>query len=150
MKTDCLTEQDLILLHYGDAPGALTDAADGHLAACADCRTRQLRLVADLARLPLVGAVDPPAVTRVCARVGARLERRRRWLPVAGAVLAGAAALAVAIVVWTPAETPRLAANPPQETVVRQASLQPTLDLELLDQLDLLEELETLQAIEGV
>lgn len=152
MKPDCLNDQELTLLHYGEASDQLAATAAGHLVGCTDCRSRQTRLASALARLPKASEVDPMAVTRLTARVGERLQKRHRWLPAAGAILAGTAALAIALVVWQPADAPQqVAVTPPQPVKIqRTAAMQATLDLDLLDKLDLLQELETLQAIEGV
>jgi len=159
MNTDCLHERDLILLHYGEAPEWTTPAAAAaHLATCPTCRARRERLANDLARIPAMADPDPAVATRIAARVGERLQRRSRWLPATGAAVAGAVALAMAVVVWLPGNQPPLTnhAQPianleqpfvgPMQPIIRQA----TLDLDLLDKLDLLEELETLRAIEGV
>jgi len=172
MNPNCLHESDLILLHYGEAPEQTTPAAAAtHLATCPDCQTRRTRLAADLARIPAPAEPDPAVATRIAARVTERLNRKSRWLPAAGAAVAGTIALALMVVVWMPSNQPPATGNQPltslqspvsspqsslasseqpfvgpPQPVIRQA----TLDLDLLDQLDLLEELETLQAIEGV
>jgi len=159
MNPNCLNERDLILLHYGEIPEQTTPAAAAaHLAACPACQARSVRLAADLARIPAATDPDPAVATRIAARVTERLNRRHRWLPAAGAAVAGAIALTLAVVVWLPShQSPAITRQPPvasseqpfvgpPQPVIRQA----TLDLDLLDQLDLLEELETLQAIEGV
>jgi hypothetical protein len=165
MNPNCLTERDLILLHYGERPEQTTPAAAAtHLAACPDCQARRMRLAADLARIPAAADPDPAVATRIAARVTERLQRKPRWLPVAGAAVAGAIALALAVVVWLPNNQPPATGNQPlaslQSPVAsseqpfvgppQPLNRQATLDLDLLDQLDLLEELETLQAIEGV
>jgi anti-sigma factor RsiW len=159
MNPTCLNERDLILLHYGETPEQTTPAAAAaHLAACPACQARRARLAADLARIPAATDPDPAVATRIAARVTERLNRRHRWLPAAGAAVAGAIALTLAVVVWLPShQSPVTTSQPPvasseqpfvgpPQPVIRQA----TLDLDLLDQLDLLEELETLRAIEGV
>ena len=159
MNPTCLNERDLILLHYGETPEQTTPAAAAaHLAACPTCQARRARLAADLARIPAATDPDPAVATRIAARVTERLNRRHRWLPAAGAAVAGAIALTLAVVVWLPShQSPVTTSQPPvasseqpfvgpPQPVIRQA----TLDLDLLDQLDLLEELETLRAIEGV
>jgi len=159
MNPTCLNERDLILLHYGETPEQTTPAAAAaHLAACPACQARRARLAADLARIPAATDPDPAVATRIAARVTERLNRRHRWLPAAGAAVAGAIALTLAVVVWLPShQSPVTTRQPPvasseqpfvgpPQPVIRQA----TLDLDLLDQLDLLEELDTLQAIEGV
>lgn len=162
MKPDCLSDRDLLLLHYGERPdGASPAAAAAHLADCAACRAHGAKLAADLARIPAPADPDPAVATRIAARVDERLRTRHRGLPWAGAVAAGAVALAMAVVVWLPAgrqlpaDSPQMAGNGP--SAIEQPFvgpprplLQATLDLELLDKLDLLEELETLRAIEGV
>ena len=172
MNPTCLNERDLILLHYGETPEQTTPAAAAaHLAACPACQARRARLAADLARIPAATDPDPAVATRIAARVTERLNRRHRWLPAAGAAVAGAIALTLAVVVWLPSNQHPATGNQPltslqspvaspqsslasseqpfvgpPQPVIRQA----TLDLDLLDQLDLLEELETLRAIEGV
>jgi len=154
MNPNCLLESDLTLLHYGEAPEQTTPAAAAaHLAACPDCQARRTRLAADLARIPLAADPDPAVATRIAARVTERLNRKPRWLPAAGAAVASAIALAMAVIVWLPDN--RQPATSHQPPVVNLQSpvpspQQPALDLDLLDQLDLLEELETLRAIEGV
>lgn len=159
MKPDCLNDRNLILLHYGETPDGTTPAAAAaHLATCTDCRSRQQRLAVDLACIPVIADPDPVVATRVAARVNERLNRKRRWLPVAGVALAGAMALTMAVVVWIPDNRQPATDNPQLFTTNHQqfvgppqpATHQATLDLDLLEQLDLLEELETLQAIEGV
>ena len=166
MNRECLNEHDLILLHYGESPEGITlNAATAHLADCVSCRTRRERLAAELAHIPTIADPDPAVATRITARVNARLQQKRRWLPVAGAATAGAIALAMAVVVWSPDQrNPALGNQPvvtssPQPATSseqlfvgppRPALRQANLDLDLLDQLDLLEELETLRDIEGV
>lgn len=166
MKPECLNERDLILLHYGETPDGTTPAAAAaHLAACTDCRSHQERLAADLAYIPVVADPDPVVGARVAARVNERLNRKHSWLPVAGAAVAGAMALTMAIVVWMPGnqqpatDNQQLVASNQQPVVSSEQQFvgppqpvihQAALDLDLLEQLDLLEELETLQAIEGV
>jgi predicted anti-sigma-YlaC factor YlaD len=145
MKPDCLNERDLILLHYREAPDRTTAAAAAaHLADCPACRNRAGQLAAELARVPPPAAPDPLAATRVAARVNERLDRKRRWLPLAGA--AATAAIALMVVVWSPSDQPPLPGS--QQPVAGLKS--PAPELELLEQLDLLEELDTLRAIEGV
>ncbi|MCM2266097.1 MAG: hypothetical protein NDI73_12995, partial [Desulfuromonadales bacterium] len=103
MKPDCLNERDLTLLHYGEVPDGITpDAASAHLTACAACRARREQLATDLARIPKVPDPDPVVATRIVARVNERLHAKRRWLPTAGAAVAGAIALTLAVVVWMP------------------------------------------------
>lgn len=159
MKPDCLNDRNLILLHYGETPDGTTAAvAAAHLNTCTDCRSRQQRLAAELARIPVIADPDPAVGTRIAARVTERLNGKRRWLPAAGAAVAGAVALTMAVVVWMPGnqqpatDNPQLVTSNHQQFVgpPRPAAHQATLDLDLLEQLDLLEELETLQAIEGV
>lgn len=150
MNPDCLNERDLILLHYRETPEHPQAAA--HVAACPSCQARAGRLAADLARLPTPAEPDPAVATRIAARVNERLNRPRRWLPAAGAAVAGAIALAVAVVVWVPDRRQPATPNQPLASLqASPASVQSNgLDLGLLEQLDLLEELETLRAIEGV
>jgi predicted anti-sigma-YlaC factor YlaD len=166
MKPDCLNERDLILLHYGEVPERTTPAAAAaHFAACPACRARLEQLAADLARIPAEADPDPAVATRIAARVTERLHRKPRWQPAAGAVVAGAVALAMAVIVWIPHNRqPPISSQQPAISLQRPvtSSEQPfvgpprpvvhqaTLDLDLLDKLDLLEELETLRAIEGV
>lgn len=158
MNANCLNERDLILLHYGETPdGTTCAAATAHLSGCPACRMRLEQLATELNRIPTVPAdPDPVAATRVAARVNERLQQRHRWLPVAGAAAAGVVAMAMAVMVFLPANQP-LAPSPqiasseqlfvgPPRPVIRQA----TLDLDLLEQLELLEEFETLRDIEGV
>ena len=159
MNPNCLHESDLTLLHYGEAPEKTTPAAAAaHLAACPDCQARRTRLAADLARVPAPAEPDPAVATRIAARVTERLNRRHRWLPAAGAAVAGAIALTLAVVVWLPShqspatnsQSPVASSEQPFVGPPQPLNRQATLDLDLLDQLDLLEELETLRAIEGV
>ena len=159
MNPNCLNERDLILLHYGESPEQTTPAAAAaHLAACPACQARSVRLAADLARIPAATDPDPAVATRIAARVTERLNRRHRWLPAAGAAVAGAIALTLAVVVWLPShQSPATNSQSPVASIEqpfvgppRPVIRQATLDLDLLDQLDLLEELDTLQAIEGV
>ena len=146
MNTNCLSERDLVLMHYGETPDGVTPAAAAaHLSDCSNCQARMESLAADLTRIPAIADPHPSATSRVAARVTSRLSRKRRWLPIAGAATAGAIALAMAVVVWIPKQQP--ATSSPQLVT---SSQQPALDLDLLEQLDLLEELETLQDIEGV
>jgi len=155
MKPDCLNERDLILLHYGETPDGTTAAAAAtHLAACPACRARRERLAADLARMPAPADPDPVVATRIAVRVNERLNRRYRWMPAAGAAVAGAIALATAVIIWlpTPGSQQPLTGGPPLAGIHAPApgSQPPAPDLDLLEQLDFLQELETLQAIEGV
>jgi len=153
MKPDCLNERDLILLHYGDPPdGTTSDAAAAHLADCNVCRARRERLAADLARMPAPTDPDPLVATRIAARVHERLNRRHRWLPLAGAGVAGAIALVLAAVIWLPGNPPPATGHQPLASLQSRtpSSQPPAPDLDLLEQLDFLQELETLQAIEGV
>ena len=159
MNPNCLHESDLTLLHYGEAPEQTTPAAAAaHLAACPDCQARRTRLAADLARIPLAADPDPAVATRIAARVTERLNRKPRWLPAAGAAVAGTIALAMAVIVWLPGNRQPATSHQPPVASIEQPFVGPprpvirqaTLDLDLLDQLDLLEELDTLQAIEGV
>jgi hypothetical protein len=154
MNSNCLNERDLILLHYGESPEQTTPAAaTAHLAACPACQVRRARLAADLARIPAATDPDPAVATRIATRVTERLNRRHRWLPAAGAAVAGTIALTMAAIVWIPDNQPPATSNQPPVVNLRSpvpSPQQPILDLDLLDQLDLLEELETLQDIEGV
>jgi hypothetical protein len=150
MNSECLNERDLLLLHYREA--AEHPQAIAHFAACPSCQARAVRLAADLARIPPLADPDPAVATRLAARVHERLNRPRRWLPAAGAAVAGAIALAVAVVVWVPDSRQPATTNQPLASLHAPATStqSPGLDLGLLEQLDLLEELETLRAIEGV
>lgn len=142
--TKCLSESDLTLCHYGELP------EDGpefrHLTTCADCRHRLDELRADLARLPrLTLEVDDACATRLAARVGERLQRRRaNWLPVFGGALTTAAALVIAALVWLP--------TPPQPSPNIQVVTSPAgpPDIDLLEDMEILEDLDLLRQIEGV
>jgi hypothetical protein len=166
--SQCLSEQDLTLLHYGENPSALpVEAAQRHLAACADCRHRQTRLARDLDRLPAFDPdLAPHNATRLAARVVERLPRRRSLLPaMAGAI--SAASIVFAVSIWTPgppvmqnpAGTPQLTTGqtPAAETdqnlsALPQVSTEqaPSPDLDLLENLELLRELDTLSDLAGV
>ena len=149
MKPDCLNERDLILLYYGEAPDGITPkAAATHLAACAACRRRSDQLADDLAGIPVPSDPDPVVATRIAARVGERLGRKPRWLPLAGTAAASAIALAMAVIVWMPATSPQSPAPNPQ--VVASLSLEEEVpDLDFLEDLELIRNLELLQQIEG-
>lgn len=155
----CLTERDLILLHYGETPDTVTaETAETHLATCADCRERRDRLTADLARVPMAGDPDPAVGTRLVARINERLAGRQRHWPVFGSAAAGLVALGLVAVVWVPRDQPAppsimqpaiTTAKPfvgPPRPFIREELL----DFDLLEQLDLLEELETLKELEGM
>jgi hypothetical protein len=151
MNRDCLSERDLILLHYGEPPERTTPAAASvHLAACPDCRGRQERLAADLGRIPGIDP-DPAAATRIAARVTERLHhRRRRWLPVAGAAVAATAALVITLTLRSPqtgSEQIALPATPSLTTLILEEEMP---DLDFLENLELIEDIELLQQIEGV
>ncbi|TLM64490.1 MAG: hypothetical protein FDZ69_11785 [Deltaproteobacteria bacterium] len=155
MKPDCLSERDLILLHYGEAPDRITpEAAADHLASCDRCRSKRDRLAADLRRIPAMADPDPVVATRIAARVSERLAQRPRRWPLVGAAAAGAVALAMAVAVWLPGAPPATTVNRPPAAAGEAPFVgppqPPTLDLELLERLDLLEEFETLRALEGV
>jgi len=154
MKPDCLNEPDLILLHYGEAPdGTTPEAAAAHLAACGSCRLRSTQLAAELARIPAATDADPAAATRIAARVSERLDRRFRWLPLAGAATASAIALAMAIVVFLPGnQSPALSPQPLAASPLLIASLDledEMPDIDFLEDLELIRNLELLQQLEG-
>src|SRR5262245_8153462 len=52
------TEDDLVLYHYGEIPGARSEKIDEHLRACGECSETYQQLAATLAA---VTAPDPPA-----------------------------------------------------------------------------------------
>lgn len=153
MKPDCLSERDLILLHYGESPdGATVSAATAHLAGCPGCRDRQQRLAADLARIPALADPDPAVATRIAARVNEQLDRRpaRRWLPILGGAAVAAAALVLTLVAQAPRPGMEQAAQPTAAPVVTLALEEELPDLDFLEELELIEELELLRQIEGV
>src|SRR5512139_3994768 len=105
MNRNCLSERDLILLHYGETPEQISAAAaSAHLVVCPDCQARRARLAADLSRIPPLAEPEPAATTRVAARVSERLIRRatRRWLPALGAATVATAALVITFAVRSP------------------------------------------------
>ncbi len=146
--SNCLSEQDLTLLHYGEAPADLTlSAAQRHVATCADCRARRHRLALDLDNLPALEAnLAPHLPSRLAARVVERLPRRRPLLPVLATALS-AVVIVLAVSSWHP--QPRFA---PEATVQTPAAIDPAAvpDIDLLENLDLLRELDTLTEIVGV
>jgi len=116
-----LDPDDLVLLYYGELPGA--DEAQAHLGACPECRASHDRL---RQALDVVALDAPPRGDDYGRRVWERLEPRlatgrgpgrldprRAWRRRAAGFLAIAAALVVAFVVGRktgPEPAPRLAA----------------------------------------
>ena len=114
-------------LHSYSTPEGITlNAATAHLADCVSCRTRRERLAAELAHIPTIADPDPAVATRITARVNARLQQKRRWLPVAGAATAGAIALAMAVVVWSPDQRNPALGNQLRATVRRPSPAGPS------------------------
>jgi anti-sigma factor RsiW len=90
-----LTEEDLILHRYGEAPEP--EAIESHLASCADCRGQRDRLEADLALLDrlVVPERDAAYGAAVWRRLKPRLAEPPRpvfawWRPLAFATIAAA------------------------------------------------------------
>lgn len=147
-QSDCLSEQDLTLLHYGEAPDTLSlEAARQHLSSCPDCSELSRCLSRDLNSLP---TFEPELAThnatRLAARVVDSLPRRRSLLPaIAGAF--STAAIIFAVTIWTP-----------EPQVVHNVAIQPPVAIEqpavpevdLLENLELLKEFDTLSEIVGV
>ena len=153
MNRDCLSERDLILLHYAETPEQTSAAtAAAHLLVCPDCQARKARLAADLSRILPLAEPEPAATTRVAARVGERLSRRaaRRWLPALGAAAAATAALVITFAVRSP-QNNVVQVGPATPPSIVSMNLEEELpDADFLENLELIEELELLQQIEGV
>jgi hypothetical protein len=150
-RTDCISEQDLLLIHYGDGDG---DVYQLHLNGCAACRQRLEALRTDLARLPrLQPDIDDYAATRMAARLTEQLNSRKRhsWLPAAGAATVALAALVMTLT-WLPSQLSQpqpvnhLAAAPATDLMYEEDMP----DIEFLEDLELLRDLDTLRQIEGV
>lgn len=152
-NSPCLSEQELILYHYGE-PRADQAQGHAHLAACPRCAQRMAALQHDLARLPqLVGETDPAAATRLAARVMERLpQRRRSWRPAIAAAAVAACALSVTLALWPtdPQPQPQHTAltTPRNTTALLVDEEMPEVDF--LEELELLRELELLSQVEGV
>jgi len=147
-RKQCLSEQDLILHHYGELHANQEQTL--HIAKCLLCKERLSALKHDLSKLPhLPHDPDAAAGARMAARVSEQLRgRRRKWLPAIGASAVAACALLISISIWSP-----------QKQLVETAQLTPTTplslnedmpDIDFLEDLELLQELELLSQIEGV
>jgi len=149
-QTDCLNEQDLTLHHYGELPDMESRAR--HVAGCPPCSERLDALRRDLALLPTLACEPVPATgTRIAARVGERLNRRRsNWLPALGASAVAAFALVATLVFWSPQPQPQ---RLPQRSTAALATIdihEDMPDIDFLEDLDLLRDLELLRQLEGV
>ena len=80
-----LTEQDLVLIYYGESP------APEHLASCSECSTQYRRLAAWLDRV--TEDAVPPMPLDLPTRIAALLPSRRRWPRIAVPVGVAAALL---------------------------------------------------------
>lgn len=95
-----LTDEELVLHHYGDLVGEAGTHVRGHLGACADCRATLAEIRSVLARLDdaVVPEPDPGFEAAMWARIRPRLDGRggQRRTPAAWLALAAAAALVTA------------------------------------------------------
>jgi anti-sigma factor RsiW len=149
-EKQCLSDQDLILHYYGELPA--NNAQVRHLTGCPHCAERFAALSRDLDQLPHLAYEPDHAVgTRMAARLGERLQkRRRRWLPALGAAAAAAVALVVTMMTWTPHTPPVHTAQVTPQIQGVQNYDDDLPDLDFLDDLDLLQNLDVLSQIEGV
>ena len=76
---DCLSDQDLTLVHYGEQPDH--QAHERHLQDCPSCQDRLKLLKRDLAAIPNISCQpDPISVSRVAARIEDQTGHRQRGL----------------------------------------------------------------------
>lgn len=146
-RHNCLSDQDLTLIHYGEPVERIDTEA--HLQACPSCRDRLALLQADLERIPqLQSEIDALTASRFAAKVTEQTTRRRHyWIPLSGGVLVASLALMVAVVARPPAELPINTVSSPQPVLT---ATEPLPDEELLEHLELLSELDILRELEGV
>ncbi len=149
-KTNCLSEQDLILYYYAELPDQ--ELQTRHITNCPLCTENLAALRQDLAHLPeLTHEADPFAESRMAARINERLhDRRRSWLPALGASAVAAFALVATVVLWPPQtqlEKPVRFATPSIATIDINDDMP---DIDFLEDFELLKELELLSQIEGV
>lgn len=149
-KTNCLTDQDLLLYYYKE----LTTCSQGalHMADCASCKKRFAALNNDLAVLPEIPhRLDPVAGSRMAARVTEQLNRHhRRWIPKLGAAAVAGFALVLTVVIMAPNRELAQTAQVITPTLSAANVSEAMPDIDFLDDLELLKELELLSQIEGV
>jgi len=145
----CLTEQDLTLLYYGEAPDSMDLlAAHRHLKSCPECRQRQQQLNRDMRSLPQSEyPLDPYYAARLAARLAERVPRRRIALPAVAGGLA-AAVVVFSFTFWKPG--PQLPMHNTAIQPSKVAETTPAPDIDMLENLDLLRELDTLSELTGV
>jgi len=147
---NCLKEQDLTLLYYGELAESSHQAQ--HINKCSGCREKLAKLSHELDRLPRLNvSVHPATATRMAARVNEHLQRpKRRWMPNTGTLVVSACALIATLIVWSPQqELPQTT----QLTVTTSASLsleEQMPDIDFLEDMDLLMELDLISQVEGV
>lgn len=149
-KTNCLSEQDLILSYYGEFFD--NEKESHHLADCPHCTERLDALRKDLSQLPdLLHQPDPAAGTRMAARVSEQLHsRRRNWWPALGASTVAALALVATFSFWSPQTPPLQTAQLATPSLVTTNINEDMPDIDFLEDFELLQELELLSQIEGV
>ena len=148
---DCLTEQELILIYYGEPLNNET-ASTGHLAECEPCQQRLAALGKDLSMLPLFDCqADDHAGTRLAAGIQERLSRSRRnfWLPAAGVGLVAGLLILVNVSSPPPSDSPQISAQMPGTEHDLHVSEDPP-EVEFLEHFELLHELDVLVQLEGV
>lgn len=148
---NCLTEQDMTLLYYGEDPDCMSLLeAHRHLKACPACQLRHQQLANALNAFPEnTPQLDPHHATRLAAQVVDRLPHRRRRFALPAVVSGIAAAVVVfSFTVWQPVSQVVM-----HNTATHPVSLSeqtPPPDAELLENLDLLREFDTLTELTGV
>lgn len=149
-KSDCLSEQDLILHYYGELPA--DDEQVHHLSDCQHCAERLTSLGQDLDKfLWLSHEPDETAGTRMAARVSERLATRRAiWLPALGATAVAALALVITITTLSPNDQRRQTEQPTVPALATLSLDEDMPDIDFLEDLELLQELELLSQVEGV
>lgn len=148
--SNCLKDQDLTLLYYGDLPDGSSQAR--HITDCSLCREKLDQLRSDLESLPQLNYSEHSAVaTRVCARVSEQLLRpRRRWIPIVGTLAVSTCALVATFMVSTPQQEKLLPSKLMTTTQVSITLDDAMPDIDFLEDMELLMELELLSQVEGV
>jgi hypothetical protein len=146
----CLSEQDLILHHYGDHEHK--EAVMRHLSSCPECSNSFASLQHDLNMLPEMDwRPDDLAGVRMAAKVREKRvsSHRRIWLPAIGASAVAALALTLTFSQSPPQNAQPIESNFMSTTTAHEF-VEDMPDIEFLENLDLLKELDVLAQLEGV
>ena len=146
----CLSEQDLILHHYGEHENE--EAVLRHLSSCPECSHSFASLQHDLNKLPEMDcSPDDLAGVRMVAKLREKKvsSHRKIWLPAIGA-----SAVTVLALTLTFNQSPPQNAEPNKSNFMSSTTahefVEDMPDIEFLENLDLLKELDVLAQIEGV